>query len=122
MQITKTLCDHDYGRGKEVTEGVTTVNFSLGKKQYEADLCPPCAEALTKAMEPFINDGRRAGRAQTPVAAPSSSPAPQNDGDFPCPDPTCSRAFSTAQGLSMHQRRTHGTLKGSPGRGEKVPA
>src|SRR4051812_40105855 len=121
MQITKTLCDRDYSRGKEVTEGVTTITFALGKRQFEVDLCPACHEALNKAVEPFVNDGRRAGR---PATAPSSPPraTATDPGPHKCEEKGCSRSFETVQGLSMHRFRSHAIKNGRAKAKEKAHA
>jgi hypothetical protein len=125
MQITKLLCDKHYDKGKDVSDGVTTVPFSLGKRQHEGDLCPACVAELTALMEPFFKVGRRIGKAQAFPAPPKSPTVVSNDGPHKCTVKDCDRGFTTGQGLSMHMRRTHGDLKGSPAalsKKVKVPA
>lgn len=124
MQITKLLCDKHYDAGQEISDGVTTVLFSLGKRQHEGDMCPGCVDELTALMEPYFKVSRRVGKAQAVTPAPRPTSPVANDGPHKCTAKGCPRAFTTTQGLSMHMRRTHGNLQGSPAAHgkDRVPA
>ncbi|WP_301851119.1 histone-like nucleoid-structuring protein Lsr2 [Rhodococcus pyridinivorans] len=42
------------------TQGATTIRFSVGRSQYEIDLCEENADKLYEALGPFISKARKA--------------------------------------------------------------
>lgn len=72
-----------------------TVRFGLGGAEYEIDLSKKNASAFRKAIAPFIEHARRAGRGQSRRPARSAS-SRQRSGDI--------RAWAREQGITVSER------------------
>lgn len=90
------LCHHVHG---DMTEATVTRTVTVDKRAIELDLCEPDDKALTNALAPFFEVGRRIGRrpAREPREPREAPPVP-TDG-FEC---KCGRTFATQRGLNRH--------------------
>jgi len=72
-----------------------TVRFGFGGAEYEIDLSKKNATAFRKAISPFLEHARKAGRGQARRAARTAS-GRQRSGDI--------RAWAKEQGITVSER------------------
>lgn len=89
-KITVTLTDDIDG-----TPAESTVSFAYAGTAYEIDLNSKHLEGLEKALAPFIEAGRKAGRAGTPARSTRAK------SDV---DPKAVRAWATSNGIEISAR------------------
>ena len=77
------------------SEGAETVTFSFGGQSYEVDLSAKNRDKFQKALQPFIDSGRRAGR-QGAARSARTRTSRSNSGAI--------RAWAAEQGLTVSER------------------
>jgi hypothetical protein len=77
------------------SEGAETVTFSFAGQSYEVDLSAKNRDKFQKAVQPFIDSGRRAGR---PGAARSSRTRTSGGNS------SVIRSWAAEQGLTVSER------------------
>ena len=77
------------------SEGAETVTFSFGGQSYEVDLSAKNRDKFQKAVQPFIDSGRRAGRPGTARSARTRITR-NNSGAI--------RSWAAEQGLAVSER------------------
>jgi Lsr2 len=95
-QKVQTLLIDDLDGGE--AEG--TVRFGLDGTEYEIDLNVKHAEALRKALQPYISAGRRAPGSAARRPGRSGRRAANASG----PDPTAVREWAKSQGIDVKDR------------------
>ena len=79
------------------SDGAETVTFSFDGQSYEVDLSTKNRDKLQKALQPFIDSGRRAGRQSAARSARTRTTAPRNNS-------STIRSWAAEQGLTVSER------------------
>jgi hypothetical protein len=79
------------------SEGAQTVSFGFNGVNYEIDLAPKNRDKLEKVLAPFVEAGRRAGRASSRRPAARANGAARTDRG-------AVRAWAKAAGLKVSER------------------
>jgi Lsr2 len=95
-QRVQTLLIDDLDGG----EAEATVRFGLDGAEYEIDLSAEHAEALRKALAPYVSGARRAPGA----AARRPGRGTRGTASASAPDPTAVREWAKAQGIEVKDR------------------
>jgi hypothetical protein len=77
------------------SEGAETVTFSFGGQSYEVDLSSKNRDKFQKALQPFIDSGRRAGRPGTARSARTRAARGNS---------SAIRSWAAEQGLTVSER------------------
>jgi hypothetical protein len=77
------------------SEGAESISFSFDGRSYEIDLGGKNRQKLKKALQPFIDSGRRVGR---------QGSARSTRGRTSRKDSSAIRAWATEQGLAVSER------------------
>lgn len=80
--------------GEQLGDDAVTVTFALEGISYELDLTPSAAADFRELLEPYIEAGRRTGRATRGAAAPAISSGEQ----------AAARAWLSEQGIEVPSR------------------
>jgi len=103
-QRVQTLLIDDIDGGE--AEG--TVRFGLDGAEYEIDLSAGHAEALRKALAPYVSAARRAPSAAARRAPSAAARRPGRSGrgaeSAGAPDPTAVREWARSQGIEVKDR------------------
>lgn len=98
-------CGAEWNEGQAPDGALDNLRLGVDDAQRQLDLCPACSKLFyDEVLEAWFSRGDEASPAKRKKA---SGRKVIPSGDFPCPDPSCGRSFTTAQGASMHTYRAH---------------